>query len=160
MVEIGDWVQIKDTAGGYLTEVHDKPLQVTYVDQTGSVDVAVTDDAGCGYFYRDEYDVVTRKGDRSLTTKAAVLESAIELITGDREADYGEARKNFTDIAALWSVVLGVEVKAWQVAACMDQLKLARAIKTPTHRDSWVDKAGYTGLAAELALNEPTHNEN
>ena len=154
MVEIGDWVQIKDTAAGYLRDAHDKPLQVTRVTQKGDIGVAVPDDAGCGYFYSYEYDVVTRKGDRSPTTKAAVLESAIELITGDREADYGEARKNFTDIAALWSVVLGVEVKAWQVAACMDQLKLARAIKTPTHRDSWVDKAGYTGLAAELALNE------
>ena len=154
MVEVGDWVQIKDTAEGYLTEVHDKPLQVTYVGQTGGIEVGIPDDKGCAYFFRHEYDVVTRNEGRSLTTKVAVLESAIELITGDREADYGGARKNFTDIAALWSVVLGVEVKAWQVAACMDQLELARAIKAPTHRDSWVDKAGYTGLAAELALNE------
>ena len=154
MVEIGDWVQIKDTAAGYLRDAHSEPLQVTYVSSVGSIRVDMLDYEGCKYFYCYEYDVVTRKGDRSLTTKAAVLESAIELITGDREADYGEARKNFTDIAALWSVVLGVEVRAWQVAACMDQLKLARAIKTPTHRDSWVDKAGYTGLAAELALNE------
>ena len=152
MVEVGDWVQIKDTAMEYERDSHGEPLRVTYVSQTGNVEVAVPDSVGCAYFYCSEYDVVTRNEGRALTTKAAVLESAIELITGDREADYGEARKNFTDIAALWSVVLGVEVKAWQVAACMDQLKLARAIKAPTHRDSWVDKAGYTGLAAELAL--------
>lgn len=36
----------------------------------------------------------------------------------------------------------------------MSQLKLARAIKTSTHVDSWTDMAGYVGLAAELALGD------
>ena len=83
--------------------------------------------------------------------KAEVLERGVELITGDRETDYGEAHRNFADIAALWSVTLGTTVEPWQAAACLSQLKLARAIKTPTHEDSWVDMAGYVGLAGELA---------
>ena len=93
-------------------------------------------------------------GDPAPSVKRAILERAIGLITGDREEDYGEAHKNFSDIAALWSVVLGVDVQPWQVAACMSQLKLARAIKTSTHVDSWTDMAGYVGLAAELALGD------
>ena len=87
--------------------------------------------------------------------KAEVLERGVELITGDRETDYGEAHRNFADIAALWSVTLGTTVEPWQAAACLSQLKLARAIKTPTHEDSWVDMAGYVGLAGELATDEP-----
>lgn len=83
--------------------------------------------------------------------KVETLRAAKELITGDREVDYGEAARNFADIASLWSVVLGIEVQPWQVAACMSQLKLARAIKSPSHEDSWVDMAGYVGLGAELA---------
>ena len=87
-------------------------------------------------------------------SKGAILDSAKSLITGSREGDYGDAKKNFSDIAALWSVVFGFQVKPWQVAACMTQLKLARAIKTPDHHDSWIDMAGYVGLAGELALND------
>ena len=83
--------------------------------------------------------------------KEEVLTRSIELIKGDREADYGDAWTNFSDIAALWSVVLSMQVAPWQVAACMSQLKLARAIKTPDHEDSWADMAGYVGLGAELA---------
>lgn len=83
--------------------------------------------------------------------KTEVLSKGAELIAGQREDDYGDAAKNFGDISRLWSVVLGTEVAPWQVAACLTQLKLARAIKTPDHEDSWVDMAGYVGLAGELA---------
>lgn len=83
--------------------------------------------------------------------KGELLTKSIELITGDREDDYGDITKNFSDIAALWSVVLGMDVIPWQVAACMSQVKLARAIKTPEHLDSWADMGGYVGIGAELA---------
>ena len=105
-------------------------------------------------WFEDQYDVVPSLGDPAPSVKREILERAITLIMGDREEDYGEAHKNFSDIAALWSVVLEVDVQPWQVAACMSQLKLARAITTPTHADSWVDMAGYVGLAAELALGD------
>lgn len=87
--------------------------------------------------------------------KREVLEKSIELITGDREEDYGEAIVNFSRIADLWSVVLGSKVQPWQVAACMMQVKIARAIKSPQHVDSWIDLCGYGALAAELALTTP-----
>ena len=151
MVKVGDWVKVhKDADGG--ENVPPFPVRVTGVKDSGTVYVATDDDTHCGVWYASQYDIVPSPGDPAPSVKREILERAIALITGDREEDYGEAHKNFADIAALWSVVLGVDVQPWQVAACMSQLKLARAIKTSTHADSWIDMAGYVGLAAELAL--------
>ena len=151
MVKVGDWVKVHEDAD----EGENVPpfaVRVRVVRDNGTVYVET--DEYCDVWYADQYEVVPSPGSTSPSVKHAILERAIGLITGDREEDYGEAHKNFSDIAALWSVVLGVDVQPWQVAACMSQLKLARAIKTSTHADSWVDMAGYVGLAAELALGD------
>lgn len=79
------------------------------------------------------------------------LSGAGELINGQRATDYGDARTNFTDIAKLWSPILGIEIPPWQVALCMNQLKVARLFKTPSHEDSWMDGIGYLALGCELA---------
>lgn len=83
--------------------------------------------------------------------KAALLSKAADLITGHREGDYGDIHKNFSDIARLWSPVLGMQITTHQVALCLMLLKVARIIKTPTHIDSWADAAGYLGIGCELA---------
>ena len=153
MVKVGDWVKVHPDAD----EGEGVPpfaVRVTRVTDSGVIDVDVDIAQYCDVWYADQYDVVPSLGDPTPSVKREILERAIGLITGDREEDYGEAYKNFSDIAALWSIVLGVDVQPWQVAACMSQLKLARAIKTPTYADSWVDMAGYVGLAAELALGD------
>lgn len=79
------------------------------------------------------------------------LSGAGELINGQRATDYGDARTNFADIAKLWSPILGIEIEPWQVALCMNQLKVARLFKTPSHEDSWMDGIGYLALGCELA---------
>ena len=153
MVKVGDWVKVREDADGG-KNVPPSAVRVRVVRDNGTVYVETNTDEYCDVWYADQYEVVPTLGNTSPSVKHAILERAIGLITGDREEDYGEAHKNFSDIAALWSVVLGVDVRPWQVAACMSQLKLARAIKTSTHADSWVDMAGYVGLAAELALGD------
>ena len=151
MVKVGDWVKVhKDADGGQ--NVPPFAVRVRVARDNGTVYVET--DEYCDVWYADQYEDVPTLGSTSPSVKRAILERAIGLIMGNREEDYGEAHKNFSDIAALWSVVLGVDVQPWQVAACMSQLKLARAIKTSTHVDSWVDMAGYVGLAAELALGD------
>ena len=80
-----------------------------------------------------------------------VLAKAGELINGQRAEDYGAVKRNFEDIARLWSPVLGTKVQPWQVALCMAHLKAARIFKTPSHEDSWVDAIGYLALGCELA---------
>lgn len=82
------------------------------------------------------------------------LSGAGDLINGQRSRDYGDARTNFRDIAKLWSPILGIEVEPWQVALCMNQLKVARLFKTPTHVDSWMDGVGYLALGCELATED------
>lgn len=83
--------------------------------------------------------------------RVALLDEAAELISGQREEDYGHPRENFTRIAALWSQVFDLEVTPEQVALCMILLKVSRLIKSPDAWDSWVDAAGYAGLGGELS---------
>ena len=155
MIKVGDSVWVKTTARGYDPEYHRQPLRVISVyPETNMVYV---DTRARNHFHLDELghgpSFDTMPAPKQRVTKGDILDQGKALIVGNREDDYGDAAKNFSDIAALWSVVIGVEVKPWQVAACMTQLKLARAIKTHDHHDSWVDMAGYVGLAGELALN-------
>lgn len=81
-----------------------------------------------------------------------ILDSAAKVICGQKEEDYGAPEENFARIAKLWSVTLGIDVQPWQVCMCLGQVKDARLMHDPKHWDSWVDRAGYTGLGAELAM--------
>lgn len=74
----------------------------------------------------------------------SVLQEAQKIIHGERRDDYGTPLVSFTRIADLWTVVLGMEVTPEQVALCMIQLKVARAMNG-MQRDSLVDIAGYAG---------------
>ncbi len=88
--------------------------------------------------------------------RGAVLSRAASLITGDRQADYGDAAESFDRIATMWSAYLGATVKAHDVAAMMALLKISRSLESPTKGDSWTDLAGYAALGAELAgVTEP-----
>ncbi len=57
----------------------------------------------------------------------------------------------FGRTAALWSVILGMDVNPSQVALCMAGLKMARLIEAPGHEDSWVDLAGYAACGCEAS---------
>lgn len=73
----------------------------------------------------------------------SVLDEAARITAHEREIAYGSPLANHQRIAAIWSVILGVEVTPGQVALCMAGTKLARLAHTPMHRDSVVDLAGY-----------------
>ncbi|QQM15159.1 hypothetical protein SEA_TINALIN_71 [Gordonia phage TinaLin] len=83
--------------------------------------------------------------------KGDILAKASELVNGNRDKDYGDAKTNHQRIADMWSVVLGKTVEPHEVAACMVLLKVARLVETPDHLDSWVDMAGYAGIGGEIA---------
>ncbi|AQY55673.1 hypothetical protein PBI_HUFFY_72 [Gordonia phage Huffy] len=87
--------------------------------------------------------------------KGEILAKADELVNGDRNKNYGDAKTNHQRIADMWSVILGKRVEAHEVAACMVALKLARLIETPDHLDSWVDMAGYAAIGGEIATEKP-----
>lgn len=93
-----------------------------------------------------EPDPVPTQNDR-----AVLLEEAEKLVNGQRHEDYGSASENFDRIAHGWSEILGQPVTRVQVALCMDWLKTCRLITSPDHRDSWIDKLGYTALGGEVS---------
>ena len=78
------------------------------------------------------------------------LDEAERLINGPRAKEYGPAKFNHERIAKIWSVILGIEVTAQQVVACMVGLKLARLAETMDHDDSWIDIIGYSALGGEF----------
>jgi len=88
---------------------------------------------------------------QELMEREEILRDARELICGDRAADYGNVKDNFRRIAAGWGEIFGHPVTMAQVALCMDWVKTSRLITSPAHRDSWVDKAGYTALGWECS---------
>jgi len=79
-----------------------------------------------------------------------VLKTAGDLIDGDRARDYGDAFEMHGRIASGWSQILGVDVKAHEVALCMAWLKISRIVESPSHADSYIDAVAYMALAAEI----------
>lgn len=83
--------------------------------------------------------------------RSEILTEANDYITRDRAATHGKAEDSFAQIAALWSTDLGVQLTAIDVARLMVLFKMARAKSNPTHKDNWIDAAGYSALAGEIA---------
>lgn len=91
------------------------------------------------------------------TNEAAfVLRRATELVGGERRTDYGPAEESFARIAALWTVLLHLDVPldGAQVAICLAALKLWRCTTAPGQCDSWVDLAGYAGLGWQCVVGQ------
>ena len=84
------------------------------------------------------------------STRKAVLKTAGDLIDGDRARDYGDAFEMHKRIASGWSQILGIDVRAHEVALCMAWLKISRIVESPSHADSYVDAVAYMALAAEI----------
>ena len=70
------------------------------------------------------------------------LETANELVSGDRNADYGHPFHDFSRTAGMWSQILGVEVTPEKVALCMIAVKMSR-LCNQYKADSVIDIAGY-----------------
>ena len=84
------------------------------------------------------------------------LQMAENLINGQRQADYGDKLVNFSQIAMLWQGTLAMKLAPGQsitpedVSLCMIQVKVARLAKSPDHRDSQLDVAGYIACMNRL----------
>lgn len=97
--------------------------------------------------------------------RSHLLQEAEKIITTDRNKSYGEPDEDFQRIAAIASAMgfriekdTGVDgftssrpLTGSDVARFMIALKLSRLSWMPTHRDSWLDIAGYAGCGFETA---------
>lgn len=86
-----------------------------------------------------------------VSRRALILNIAREAVTKDRAATHGALESSFAQIAAIWSVRLGVTITPAQVAILMIDLKTVRGWGNPGHLDNWVDMAGYAACGGELA---------
>ena len=80
--------------------------------------------------------------------RGEILDMAKALTYGDRNRTAGDFVTNHENIARIWSVVLGVEVQAFQVALCMAGVKLARTAASQD-LDHFIDGAAYFAGAGE-----------
>lgn len=93
-------------------------------------------------------------------TRDQILDTAKELINGQRANDYGDAETNFLRVAQGWNIIADNAYRTHgrlspkHVALMLDWLKTARLLETIDHKDSWIDKAGYTGLGGSFADKE------
>jgi len=78
-----------------------------------------------------------------------LLKHALKIVE-DRHAQYGDSTLMFKEIAARWSLTLGVEITPAAVVICLIDLKLARLHHDPAHLDSIADIAGYAAVLAEI----------
>jgi hypothetical protein len=82
----------------------------------------------------------------SMASLMAEAAAAVEA----RGRAYGPAEPMFSLVASRWSQVIGTTITPGQVVLCLIDLKLARLIHDPCHRDSQVDIAGYAALLREV----------
>tara|TARA_R110000796_G_scaffold149430_2_gene266251 strand:- start:584 stop:874 length:291 start_codon:yes stop_codon:yes gene_type:complete len=87
-----------------------------------------------------------------------ILQTASELITGQRAKDYGDAYLNHMRIADFWNNYLDrkIELTPTDVATMMVLLKVARLINE-YKEDSFVDICGYAALAGEMCNADIKH---
>ena len=81
-------------------------------------------------------------------TSTTMLKAAAKTVL-ERGHTYGDPHTDMSRIAALWSVLLGVEILPTQVPMCMIAVKLSRLVNSPDHGDSTVDIAGYAAVLKE-----------
>ena len=96
--------------------------------------------------------------------RVQILTEASGLITGQRQQDYGTPEVNFqrmadyANIHFAYNLANNIPITPRQTAEYMILLKMARTINSPT-RDSYVDVAGYAGIAGELSNLETAKKE-
>jgi hypothetical protein len=108
-------------------------------------------------------------GSKRMPQRELLLQHALELTMGDRNAEYGAPFENHDQIAGLWRAYFQTRVEhsnfrighidAEDVAMCMVLLKVARAAqrvrgKDPLGVDTFADMIAYASIAGECRANQ------
>jgi hypothetical protein len=81
----------------------------------------------------------------------AAIRRALEIVTGDRQRDYGDPVECHARAAGLVHLMTGLDLTPRDVAMVLVAVKLARLRHDPGHEDSIVDAIGYLGIAGMCA---------
>lgn len=79
------------------------------------------------------------------------LQTALDLVTGDRNRQNGEALRNHENIALLWTAYKREQFTPQDVAMMMALVKIARTQLGEHNPDDYIDGAGYLAIAGEIA---------
>lgn len=79
-----------------------------------------------------------------------LLRKASDLVSGDRQKDYGDKLHNHKNIADLWSAYLGTSISPHDVAVMMCLLKIARLKQGSRTEDTYLDASAYMAIAREI----------
>ena len=92
---------------------------------------------------------------RNEKERGSILLRAMHTINGERQQRHGTPEDSASYIASLWNAYLGArlngELEPHDVHILMALFKIARIRNGSGHMDSYVDAAGYLGLAADEA---------
>jgi hypothetical protein len=85
-----------------------------------------------------------------------IIEKAADLITNDRQKDYGDIDTNYEKFAAFLNIFLeDVEkIKPSDAALLMVLLKISRMKQGVFNEDTFADAIGYLGIASALRQKE------
>ena len=91
------------------------------------------------------------------STRVKILHQALEIVTKDRNQDYGNPEDNFATIANYWTTYLqskhliprSENLVASDVAAMMILMKCSRLATSPNKLDHWIDIAGYSACGGD-----------
>lgn len=87
----------------------------------------------------------------------AVRSATLANVIDERVQVYGEPREGFARIAQVWSGILGIEVRADQVALCQIGMKLVRTSVTPEYSDNSDDVEGYLDIFRKVIGEDMIH---
>lgn len=107
-------------------------------------------------------------GEKPVEVRGKILDEAKKIINGARNVAYGNPEDNFQLIAQLWSLYLQKRYRkpdsfvgylsSQDVAIMMAYMKMARITSGFNMRDSFVDCAGYLGIAADFGTAPDIHH--
>ena len=84
-------------------------------------------------------------------TNETVIEEAARLTTQDRQDTYGHPADDFAKVALMTVPIMESDIDPkLKHALYMVQVKIARLLNTPEHRDSIVDGIGYFNTYAMI----------
>lgn len=86
--------------------------------------------------------------------RLSLLNEALELTGGDRNADYGDPYDNHKLIADLATMITGKQLTAYDIVLVQVATKLSRMKVSRTKRDHYVDLMAYAGIAYECLRDE------
>lgn len=88
----------------------------------------------------------------------SILSEAASIVEGSRNQQHGEKERSFFAIARMWDAYLSARkdpsspIRAQDVAHMMSLMKKMRSEWGTPIRDHFVDDAGYSAIAGEIAL--------